>query len=284
MNEPHAMSPDTFPRSQPDWKELALGAVLFARTLPSTGAGVVPLSALPSLGLSHEILGNRLLIINAGGHGMGQSTVDRLRQHLSNAGIREVGFATTRSVSSSAPLCPSEGWAMIIEGTELSTVDELLRTAEWEAYLEAHPPPPLPEAGRASLHETSHNLWVDASRRSQDLRTTESYGAGTDVRANLQLSSTEVCVLAEFWVNHLVYLEYMWVVEGYTGSGWQDQPAARARLAELVRLGFIEQAELDAMFSRERVRAGLEPPPDQPKGAVGWGTDWTPHGGPSPAP
>src|SRR5688500_3231652 len=113
-----------------DWNALA-SAMLSLMGRSHFRGHAISLSGIAHVHPSLAGIAAASVIANTYGSGPGgQKTVDAIRCFLSQAGIAELGFATTRSSASAYPLCPSEGWAMIVASDNPKAMDAEIERIE----------------------------------------------------------------------------------------------------------------------------------------------------------
>jgi hypothetical protein len=209
------------------------------------------------------------IIANPCGLGVGgQKTVDAVRRFLAEAGIPELGFATTREVPSSYPLCPSEGWALVVASADVKTLQTQVDRLEDEIYAAFHEDAAVRGAssfspwtllGPATVLDSSA-LISPIQARPVISNVDHVNGAGA-AAAEFEVTRAEAELLAQHWVTSIINIEYEFVVLGQSGSSTiRKGPYAHSRLYHLLDARLIESHRLESMFAEERARAGLEPP------------------------
>lgn len=264
--------------NRPSWDVLARFLVRIAEGVSPYGPSVIPLGELPAdVFPSVPPAMQLVLIINSRGTGPGgQELIDRIRQLLANRGMLELGFGTSRQAELDAPLCPSEGWALLAKcnedrvefGAELS---RQIAAIEREIYAAKYQPVairgPLPMLTQVSSSMPELSIAAELSVAPQMTSVPSPAGTGQELKAerppvvaSLKLRGDELLALIAHWARRIVDIEYLWIVEGATSRQWVwDKGEACDRLERLVGLGVATADQIQKLLDEERVKAGLQP-------------------------
>ncbi len=254
------------PNDQSTWERLASASLSCAREVDSFSIGVVPLAGLAGLP-AHAELASRTVLINVRGMGSGgQRTIDRVRELLGAKSIRELGFAAARLVESRAPICASEGWAMVVDSCDTKSLRDLVALVEGEEFdslgrsLDTSLPQP---AGADGQSPTEVKPLVPPRRVCPTVGFVPAiHGPASETRT-VEISVFEAKLIAQYWIERIVEIEHDWVVLLMSGSqSCFVKPFVDQRLPKLVEAGLLTDRNIDALISAERVRMGLEPAPE----------------------
>ena len=244
------------PHAENDWDRFTRSVLLFALRCRNERPSVFSLEDLGGLGLAPTEARGRSVIVNAFAYvASAQRAVDHVRELLGREGIRELGFGTTRTVPSPAPLCPSEGWALVIDSGNMRLLEALLQLVlarEPDPYEPPNVrPPPTAEMRQGVFPPPFANPPEDYGTR---CRVTDHL-----VRNKAEISRQEALILLKDAIHDSALAERLWHTCGV--AGWFEAERRACGLTErLVAAGLVGPVEVETLRASARVSEGLQPP------------------------